>query len=108
MRSPASALLWEIGRKNRWGLRVAAGSLLCGLVVRVFGVATDAQPNFFAVVGMIVSFLVTFALSTYADSGAQISFPTRTFALPVRTGLLVNGPIFFGALAITAVHFAWA
>src|SRR5437867_5393382 len=108
MCSPVSAILWEIGRKNRWGLLVVVGSLLCGLMVRVFGAGPEAEPNFFGVVGMIVSFLVTFAIWTYADSGAQISFPTRTFALPVRTGVLVNGPIFFGALGITAIHFAWA
>src|SRR5213083_131340 len=108
MRSAASAILWEIGRKNHWGLRVVVGSLLCGLIVRVFGARTGAEPNFFGVLAMIVSFLVTFAIATYADSGAQISFPTRTFALPVRTGVLVNGPIFFGALGITAIHFAWA
>jgi len=59
-------------------------------------------------IAMMVSFLVTFAISTYADSGAQISFPTRAFALPVRTGLLVNGVVFFGALAITVIHLAWA
>jgi hypothetical protein len=108
MNIPASALAWEIGRKNRWGFLVVLASLLCGLVVRLSGATEDDVVQSVAGIAMMVSFLVTFAISTYADSGAQIAFPTRTFALPVRTGLLVNGVVFFGALAITVIHLAWA
>ena len=56
---------------------------------------------------MGASFFVTFAVFSFASSSAQISFPARTFTLPVRTGLLVNCPLFFGALAITILHLAW-
>ena len=56
---------------------------------------------------MGASFFVTFAVFSFASSSAQISFPARTFTLPVRTGLLVNCPLFFGALAITIFHLAW-
>src|ERR1044071_848037 len=108
MNTPASALAWEIGRKNRWGFLLVLASLLCGLVVRLSGATEGEVVQSVAGIAMMVSFLVTFAISTYADSGAQISFPTRTFALPVRTGLLVNGVVFFGALAITVIHLAWA
>ena len=84
------------------------GSLLCGLMVRLSGPSGDDVVRSVAGIAMMFSFLVTFAISTYADSGANISFPTRTFALPARTGLLVNCAVFFGALAITAIHLAWA
>ena len=57
---------------------------------------------------MVVCFVVTFAIFSYAESGMQMSFPTRTFALPVRTQLLVNCPILLGVVGITVVHLAWA
>jgi hypothetical protein len=108
MRSPASAIAWEIWRKNRWGFWVVLGSLLCGLAVRFSDRSEDEVVNLIAGTAMVVSFVVTFAIFSYAESGVQMSFPTRTFALPVRTKLLVNCPILLGALGITLVHLAWA
>ena len=96
MRSPASAIVWEIWLKNRWGFWVLLGSFLCGLAVRLSGPSEDEVLKFIAGAAMVVSFLVTFAIFSYAESGVQISFPTRTFALPVRTQMLVNCPILAG------------
>src|SRR5206468_11837598 len=49
-----------------------------------------------------------FAIFSFAESGVQMSFPTRAFALPVRTKLLVNCPIVLGVVGITLVDLAWA
>ncbi len=108
MRSPGSAIAWEIWRKHRWGFLVVVGALLGGLTFRLFGQADDSIQRSMAGTAMAVCFLTTFAVFSYADSGARISFPVRTFTLPVRTGLLVNSPILSGVAGITIVHFAWA
>jgi len=105
--SPAAAIAWEIWRKNRWGFLVVFVSTLCGLAVHLFGPAEDDVLQFIAGTSMVASFLVTFAIFSYADSGGRIAFPIRTFTLPVRTGRLVNSPILLGAVAITVVHLAW-
>jgi len=107
MRSPAAAIAWEIWRKNRWGLWVLLGSFLCGLAVRFFDRPGDEVLQLIAGTAMVVSFVVTFAIFSYAESGMQMSFPTRTFALPVRTRLLVNCPVLLGVVGITLVHLAW-
>jgi len=108
MRSPASAIVWEIWRKNRWGFWVVLGSFLCGLAVRFFDRPEDEVLQLTAGTAMVACFVVTFAIFSYAESGVQVSFPTRTFTLPVHTGLLVNGPILLGVMGITLVHLAWA
>src|ERR1051325_3980425 len=107
MRTPAGALVWEMGRKNRWGFLVVAGTLLVGLLARVLQPGDGELLESLAASAMVVSFLVTFALFTYADGGAWIAFPARTFALPVRTGVLVGVPMLLGALGITLLHLAW-
>src|SRR6185295_2813523 len=106
--SPAAAIAWEICRKNRWGFLVVFVSTLCGLAVHLFGPSEDEVLQFIAGTSMMVSFLVTFVIFSYADTGGRISFPVRTFTLPVRTRLLVNCPILLGVAAIAVVHFAWA
>src|SRR2546426_4133596 len=108
MRSPALAMAWEIWRRNRWGFWVVLGSFLCGVTARHFNWREDEVLQLIAGSSMVVCFLVTFAIFSYAESSAQISFPTRTFALPVRTRLLVNCPILLGVVGITLVHLAWA
>src|SRR3989442_315649 len=108
MGSPALAIVWEIWRKNRWGFWVVLGSFLCGLAVRFSDRSEDEVLQLIAGTAMVVCFVVTFAIFGYAESGAQISFPTRTFALPVRTQLLVNCPILLGVVGISLVHLAWA
>ena len=85
MGSPATAIVWELWRKNRWGFWVVLGSFLCGLAVRLSNQSKDEVLQLIAGAAMVVCFVVTFAIFSYAESGAQISFPTRTFALPVRT-----------------------
>src|SRR5262245_65068188 len=108
MSSPAVAIAWEIWRKNRWGFWVVLGSLLCGLAVRFSGRSEDEVLLFIGGTAMIVSFVVAFAIFSYAESGAQLSFPTRTFALPVQTRLLVNCPTVLGLVGIAIIHLAWA
>ena len=95
-------------RKNRWGFLVVLGSFLCGLAVRFFDRPEDEVLQLTAGTAMVACFVVTFAIFSYAESGVQVSFPTRTFTLPVRTQLLVNGPILLGVMGITLVHLAWA
>ena len=101
-------MVWEIWRRNRWGFWVVLGSFLCGVTVRHFNWREDEVLQLIAGTSMVVCFVVTFAIFSYAESSAQISFPTRTFALPVRTRLLVNCPILLGVVGITLVHLAWA
>jgi len=108
MRSPASAIVWEIWRKNRWGFLVVFGSFLCGLAVRFFDRPEDEVLQLTAGTAMVACFVVTFAVFSCAESGVQVSFPTRTFTLPVRTQLLVNCPILLGVVGITLVHLVWA
>ena len=106
--SPAAAIVWEICRRNRWGFLVVFASTLCGLAVHLFGPPEDEVLQFIAAISMGASFLVTFIIFSYADTDGRISFPVRTFTLPVRTRLLVNCPILLGVVAIAIVHFVWA
>jgi hypothetical protein len=108
MHSPAAAIAWEIWRKNRWGFWVVLGSFLFGLAVRFSDRPEDEVLQLIAGTAMVGCFVVTFAIFSYAESGVQVSFPTRTFALPARTRLLVNCPILLGVAGITLVHLAWA
>ena len=108
MRSPACAIAWEIWRKNRWGFWVVLGSFFCGLAVRFSDRSEDEVLILIGGTAMIVSFVVAFAIFSYTESSAHISFPVRTFALPVRTHLLVNCPILLGMAGIAIVHLAWS
>jgi hypothetical protein len=108
MRSPAAAIAWEIWRRNRWGFWVVLGSLLCGLAVQFSDRSEDEVLQLIAGTAMVGCFVVTFAIFSYTENSAHISFPARTFALPVRTHLLVNCPILLGVAGIAIVHLAWA
>ncbi|MEO8426272.1 MAG: hypothetical protein ABI651_04085 [Verrucomicrobiota bacterium] len=107
MRSPVSAIMWEIWRKNCWGFWLVLGLLAGGLLIRLFGRFSETAMAIGGI-SMGATFLVTFAIFSFAASSPQISFPARTFTLPIRTGLLVNCPLFFGTLTIAILHFAWA
>lgn len=105
----ASAIAWEIWRKNHRGYAlVLAGTTLVGVLARWLGPEGDPVPQGFAGGAMMMSFLATFAAFTYGESGRRLGFPARPFTLPIGTGTLVGVPILLGALAITLVHLVWA
>jgi len=60
------------------------------LAVRFLRSAGGRSLQLTAGTAMVACFVVTFAVFSYAESDVQVSFPTRTFTLPVRTQLLVN------------------
>jgi hypothetical protein len=111
MHSPVSSLAWELWRKNRFSFLLLLGLLALGLAVRLVHFILplwDTVTLGLAVCAMLVTFLVLFAIFSCTDTGVQISYPPRTFTLPVSTGLLVHGPIWLGALIIALVHLFWA
>src|SRR5205823_3708688 len=98
MRSPVLAMLWEVWRKNRIGFGIILGALLAGPMVS----------NGVVVCLAVISFVSLFAIFSWVDGSGQLSFPGRTFTLPVRTSLLVHGPILSGVAAITALQALWS
>jgi len=122
MSSPALAILWEIWRKNRLGLIVILAAipvwaLLSRLLTGPLQPSDDAIKTIWPVLVLLADGLAMwislFALGVmfcYTETDPRrghARFPSRLFALPVRTTLLVSCPMIYGVIAVVAVAFAW-
>jgi hypothetical protein len=118
MRSPALAMAWELWGRNRPGITaVLLGVVGFALLGVVLGVSLEpsrarAVPVFvWSVILFAVAYLYLISITLYGEirTGAFFSaFPARMFTLPVRTSLLVFGPMFFGVTALVFLWFACA
>lgn len=117
MKTPALALLWELGWKNR-----VVFPLLLVLFVLGAGLAhalAHASPNAWwlgyangsLISALLASLLLGFAPFTLMEShhGWRMNtMTTRWFVLPVRTSVLVFGPLVAGCLFIALLMGAWS
>jgi len=91
MRSPTSALLWEIWRRHRSTAAVIAAVTATGRVL---------EPSALVSMLWMVSFLLVFGIFTYP-------IPYRLFTLPVSTLRLVAVPLITGAASVELLNVMW-
>src|SRR5690348_13529810 len=109
MRSPITALAWEIwqrGHRSAW--LVLGCILLCALVNLgiVDRLSTEAgQAHFYPLFGslMVVSFLLLMGIVNYTEYNSTKEwngFPFRLFVLPLRMWQLVAMPMVLGVASV--------
>jgi hypothetical protein len=115
MRSPVTALLWEIWRRHRWTVAAIAGLTVVGRLVdalemrRHTAVADIESSPLTTLLGMI-AFLLLVAVFNYTDSsgGRGVGqFPRRLFTLPVSSLRLVAVPMLAGITSIQILYLLW-
>jgi hypothetical protein len=122
MSSPALAILWEIWRKNRLGLLVILAAIpvwavLSRLLMGPLQPSDDALKGIWPILVLLADGLamwvslfalgVIFCFTETDPKRGHARFPSRLFALPVRTITLVSCPMIYGVIAVIAVAFAW-
>jgi hypothetical protein len=114
MHSPNLALTWQLWGRHRIGLAVVLLYLLAMAVV--FGVLPDGETktehaalaSIQFVIGLIyVAAVFAYGFETQLEA-PQSGFPARQFTLPVRTAVLVGGPMLQGTAAVVLLWLAWA
>lgn len=115
MRSPTTALLWEIWRQHRSALAAIAGLTVMGRLVdvletrgRVENVGVESSPLITLLA--MAAFLLLFAVFNYTESGSGRSvgeFPRRLFTLPVTSLRLVAVPVLAGITSIEVLYLFW-
>ncbi len=106
MRSPATALAWEIWYRNRGWIALVIGMILTGRLL----MAISDQYHGLATMLFLTSFLLAFGIFDYSEVIPQRStagFPRRLFTLPVSSLLLVTVPSLLGIAFLVLVRFAW-
>lgn len=117
MRSPVTALAWEIWRRNRRAVWLAIGVLLSGWLFNLalphdFR-ATPADRERLLTLNCLLgagSLLLVFSMFNYTEFNPQkewTGFPYRLFSLPVSSGVLAALPIALGIAAVELVYLAW-
>jgi hypothetical protein len=116
MRSPTTALIWEIWSRGRtlvW--LVVAATLFFGLLNWVLPdsrIAGDDRNWLSALfTAAFISLLLVFSIFSYTEFNPRkesIGFPDRLFVLPVTSLLLVAVPITIGVAAAEVTYLAWA
>ncbi|HEY2380421.1 MAG TPA: hypothetical protein VGK48_04495 [Terriglobia bacterium] len=109
MRSPLTALAWEIWRKNRGWAWLIIGMILFGRIWMA------VVPNVYVNGGVptllfLISHLFVFGLLNYTETNPQrqaAGFPERLYTLPVSSAVLVAVPTVFAVVSILLVRFAW-
>jgi len=115
MRSPTTALLWEIWRQHRWTIAViavltAAGRLFDFLEAGNRTGAVDADTSTLTTLCGWLAFVLLFAVFHYTDSGGGRGvgrFPSRLFTLPVSSLRLVAIPVLAGIVSIQLLYLLW-
>lgn len=115
MRSPVTALLWEIWRRHQWTVAAIAGLTVVGRLVhaletprRAGGADIESSP-LTTLLGMI-AFLLLIAVFNYTDPSAGRGvgqFPRRLFTLPVTSLRLVAVPMLAGITSIEILYLLW-
>ena len=114
MRSPLTALTWEIWGQSRRSVWLLAGVISTGmLLARIVTGKPNAFENIEAVFWllMVSSFFLVFGIFNYAEFNPGRNwhgFPYRLFTLPVPTRVLVACPMLLGVVAVSLVYLAWA
>src|SRR5215204_2580869 len=117
MRSPLTALAWEIwrrGRRSAWS--VVACTSICALInlgvlakVQATETGRSSFPVLFGLL-MTLSFLLLMGIFNYTEFNSTKEwngFPYRLFTLPVRTWQLVALPMFLCVTSVELVYLAW-
>lgn len=115
MRSPTTALLWEIWRQHRWTVAAIAGLTIAGRLFDFFErrmrtAAAGADPPPLADVCGMLAFLLLFAVFNYTDSrgGRGLGrFPRRLFTLPVSSLRLVAVPMLAAIASVELLYLLW-
>jgi hypothetical protein len=112
VRTPTTALLWEIWQRHRWAIGGIAALTVAGRLIDASyttGSAADEASAVTTLCGMF-AFLLLFSVFNYTDSesGAGLGrFPHRLFTLPVSSLRLVAIPVLTGIVAIDLLYLAW-
>jgi hypothetical protein len=115
LRSPASAIAWQLWRRNRWAALCTLAALPLSLLLN--GLMLALLPDVPEVVRVIecfaalASFVAVFWIFSHTDNdtqGRHLGYPARMYTLPARTATLVNWPIAFGLAATLSLYFSWA
>ncbi len=117
MRSPTTALIWEIWQRNRRtvGLVFAfilVGSLFNELIPNSFRATAAGRERLLTLNSMLMtgSFLLVVGVFNYTEFNPQrewTGFPYRLFALPVSTLRLVVLPMLLGVVSLELTFLAW-
>ena len=117
IRSPITALIWEIRLRNRRWIWSIIGTFLFGwvsnFVLQDTFFSSRAGRNTLSAFNETLTFaslLIVFAIFNYTEYDAQrgwAGFPDRLFTLPVPTLLLVGVPIGLGIFAVELVYVGW-
>lgn len=109
MRSPVTALAWEMWRKNRGWAWLIIGMILFGRIWMAF-LQDRYRPGQPWILISVTSFLFTFGLLNYTEVNPQrktAGFPHRLYTLPVSSLLLVTVPTIWAIVALLLVRFSW-
>ena len=115
MRSPTTALLWEIWRQHRWTVAVIAVLTVAGRLVDFLdtgGRAGDAgaESSPLKILLAMIAFLLLLGVFNYTESSGDRGlgrFPRRLFTLPVTSLRLVTVPLLAGIASIELLYLLW-
>ena len=115
MRSPTTALLWEIWRQHRWTVAVIAVLTVAGRLVDFLdtgGRAGDAgaESSPLTILLAMIAFLLLLEVFNYTESSGDRGlgrFPRRLFTLPVTSLRLVTVPLLAGIASIELLYLLW-
>jgi len=117
MRSPAAAIVWELGQRRRWGLIAVTGYLIVLAAIKLWvlqsGRRIDLDDESFALVVIVplaatfIYFLAVFSFGLSGDFAARQSmYPARMFTLPVPTAALAGWPMLYGTATMAMLWLA--
>ena len=115
MRSPTTALLWEIWRQHRWTVAVVAVLTVAGRLIDFIdtgGRAGDAGPESspLPILLAMIAFLLLLGIFNYTEPSGNRGigcFPRRLFTLPVTSLRLVTVPLLAGIASIELLYLLW-
>src|SRR5207244_1622177 len=103
MRTPALALGWELWARHRWGLSIiGVGTLVAASLIQVLPADGARLIGELGPLAAIFVYLYALSIFVYAEGtlgGKAAGFPSRLFALPMRTRWLVAWPMLYGMIA---------
>jgi hypothetical protein len=109
--APAIALAWEFWRRHRFGLSGTVGFVAAFVVVCA---VNPLRPELATANSIWFGMGLCYAIGVFAYGfdgkleAAESGFPARLFVLPVRTSLLVAGPMIQGVFVTVLLWLAWS